>query len=111
MAMRFGRFLMLLAMFAVLLAPASMLGGHAAMAVPHSAEAQPSVGHCAEPEQQPEEREGAMIDCAIACAAMPASLQVMAGREALVAPLPKVQAVRFRTSSRPEAATPPPRMI
>jgi hypothetical protein len=102
--MRFSRLLSILALLAVLFAPAGMLGSHAAMAMP----AQPS-GHCAEQQQQSGEDQQAMIDCAIACTALP-SHQPVPGENRLGPPAaPEAAVTLFVDGTRPEAATPPPR--
>jgi hypothetical protein len=106
--MRFHRFLSLLALLAVLLAPAGMLGSHAAMAMPP----QPSAsGPCSEQGQKHESGpDQAMIDCAIACTALPSHQPVPAAAELIAASEPEAALIAFLDGTRPEAATPPPRI-
>jgi hypothetical protein len=106
--MRLRRFLSILALFAVLLAPAGMLGSHAAMAMP----AQPSAsGHCSEQQQHDSgEQKQAMIDCAIACTALPSHQPMLGETGVTPAAAPEAGVTSFTEGTRPEAATPPPRI-
>lgn len=103
--MQFSRLLSILALLAVLLAPSGMLGGHAAMAMP----AQPSAsGPCSE-QQQTGGDEQAMIDCAIACTALPSHQPVLGESGFNPAAAPEAAITLFADGTKPEAATPPPR--
>jgi hypothetical protein len=107
--MGFGRILHILALLALLLAPAGMLGSHAAMAMPSSAAASSTMDHCSE-KQAPEESDSrAMLDCAIACTALPAAAPLVMPRQPLIDPLLTPDAELRFAGTRPEAATPPPR--
>jgi hypothetical protein len=105
--MSFRCFLSLLALLAVLIAPAGMLGSHAAMAMP----AQPSAsGHCSEQKQHDDDQQRqAMIDCAIACTALPSHQPTPAeiGIEPAVGHIASL--TMFLDGTAPDAATPPPR--
>jgi hypothetical protein len=107
MPMRFSRLLSILALLAVLFAPAGMLGSHAAMAMPQQhASAQ---NHCPEQQQPDERQQRAMIDCAIACTALPGR-QPAVGRNGIApAAMPEMAPDLFVEGTRPEADTPPPR--
>jgi hypothetical protein len=108
--MRFSRLFPILAVLALLFAPAGMLGSHAAMAMPHDAGAR-MAGHCETQNQAPAEQPGpSMIDCAIACSAMPSAAPFVVQKRVLAAIQFKTPLVRFVAGTRPEAATPPPRM-
>jgi hypothetical protein len=105
--MRFSPLLSILALLAVLLAPAGMLGSHAAMAMP----AQPSAsGHCPEKQQEHGQEQQAMIDCALACSALPSHQPVASDAAFAPAAAPLAALVQFLEGTRPEAATPPPRV-
>ncbi len=107
--MRFTRLLSILTVLALLLAPAGMLSSHAAMAMPDQAAAS-AIDHCASPgETSGSEDKRAMIDCAIACAAMPAAEPLVADQSILAASPPALASNLFVEGMRPEAATPPPR--
>ena len=107
-AMRFTRLFQILALFALLLAPAGMLGSHAAMAMPHVAAAG-TMDHCADQQSPGEEDRQAMLDCAIACTAMPAA-EPLFGCEQMVAPPALLMGpTPVFDGSAPELATPPPR--
>lgn len=106
--MRITRLFHILALFALLLAPAGMLGSHAAMAMPHGATAG-SMDHCADQQAPVEEDRQAMLDCAIACTAMPAD-EPLFGREQMMAPPALIMGSSpVFDGSAPELATPPPR--
>jgi hypothetical protein len=99
-----------MALFALLFAPAGMLGSHAAMAMPHDAPAS-MAGHCDTREQAPDERSGSsMIDCAIACSAMPSADPFVPQEPLPAAAEFKPSLTRFVAGTWPEAATPPPRI-
>lgn len=104
--MRFSRLLSILALFAVLFAPAGMLGSHAAMAMPQQA----SAGHHSEQQQHDQRgQDQAMIDCAIACTALPSNEPVVAEEELIRAAAPQSLPSLVLHGTKPEAATPPPR--
>jgi hypothetical protein len=107
--MRLGRLIQILALFAVLFAPLGMLGNHAAMAMPQAAHSA-AMDHHSEDKQMPAGHDRASIDCAMACAAMPAADPFSAAAHAQVESLPHMALhPRFRGSA-PEMATPPPRL-
>ena len=98
----------ILALFAVLLAPAGMLGSHAAMAAAPTASAS---GHCDEQQQHGTgEQEQAMIDCAIACTALPSHDPALSDNQLLTTAAPDALPAIILYGTRPEAATPPPRV-
>ncbi len=102
------RILSILALFAMLFAPAGMLASHAAMAMPHHGGA--SAGHGSEHRQHHDGgEEQAMIDCAIACTALPSHEPVVADEAPLKAAAPEGHPALALHGTRPEAATPPPR--
>jgi hypothetical protein len=104
--MLFSRLLSVLVLLAVLLAPAGMLGSHAAMAMP----AQPSAsGLCSEQQHEGGGESQAMIDCAIACTALPSHQPVPAEAGPALAPAHLAALVRTLDGTQPEAVTPPPR--
>jgi hypothetical protein len=105
--MSFRCFLSLLALLAVLIAPAGMLGSHAAMAMP----AQPSAsGHCSEQKQHDDgQQRQAMIDCAIACTALPSLQPAPAEIGVALAVAHLASHTTFLDGTAPKAATPPPR--
>ncbi len=107
--MPFSRLFHLLALLALLLAPAGMLGSHAAMAMPHQPVAA-SMSHCDEQQTPAEDDRQRMLDCAIACTAMPASAPLVPPEPAFLAAVPVAAPTQFFESTRPEAATPPPRI-
>jgi hypothetical protein len=111
-------------MLALLLAPLSMVGGHAAMAMPTEASASSShhegVGdqseHCAEMSGQTEDEgrsspvRDCLVNCAVACSALPSLGSVMADQAmapAMAQLLPLESRVR---GLHPESADPPPRI-
>jgi hypothetical protein len=98
-----------LALLAMLLAPAGMLGSHSAMAMPHEATATGS-DHCEmkQPGSSDEQRQ-TMIDCAIACSAIPSNEGFEAPASFFNAPDYRAALVPDTHGTRPEAATPPPR--
>ena len=98
----------MLALLALLLAPAGMLGSHAAMAMPPEA-AMSAMSHCDDRQAPTDHDRKAMLDCAIACTAMPAAEPMLASEPALPAPLPALTRVRLVDGIPAEAATPPPR--
>jgi hypothetical protein len=106
--MRFSRLLPILALFAVLLAPVGMLGSHAARASPAPVS---GPGHCSEQQRQHEDGKDrqAMIDCAIACTALPSHQPVLGEKEVQSAAAPEAALTFLADGTRPEAATPPPR--
>jgi hypothetical protein len=109
--MRFSRLFSILAFVALLLAPAGMLGSHAAMAMPHDAAASMK-DPCDTQDRAPDEQPGpSMIDCAIACSAMPSANPFVAQKPVLAAAGFKASITRFVAGTWPEAATPPPRMV
>lgn len=109
--MRLSRLFSIMALLALLFAPAGMLGSHAAMAMPHDAAAS-TMGHCDTKEQAPDEQPApSMIDCAIACSAMPSADPFVAQKPVGVAAEFKTSIIRFVAGMRPEAATPPPRIV
>jgi hypothetical protein len=108
--MRISRLFSIMALIALLFAPAGMLGSHAAMAMPHDAAAS-MAGHCDTEEQAPDEQPGpSMIDCAIACSAMPSADAILPDKPVEVSAEFKTAVTRFVAGTRPEAATPPPRI-
>jgi hypothetical protein len=105
-----SRVLSYLILLALLLAPASMVGSHAAMAMPHDAAASTS-GHFEDQEQVPQDqRERPMIDCAMACSAMPSADPLIPARAPLTSLSYKAAAFLPIDGTRPEADTPPPRL-
>jgi hypothetical protein len=104
--MRFSRLLSILALFAVLLAPAGMLGNHAAMAMPAP---QSGSGHCSEQQQPSGQDQQAMIDCAIACTALPPHQPVSVESALDPAAAPEAAITLFTDGATPETTTPPPR--
>lgn len=107
--MRLTRLFQILALFAVLLAPAGMLGSHAAMAMPHGAAAS-ATDHCADQQAPAKEDRQAMLDCAIACAAMPAADPLLASEQMVSSPALLMRRTPVFNGSAPELATPPPRL-
>ena len=107
--MRFTRLFQILALFALLLAPAGMLGSHAAMAMPHEAAAG-AMDHCADQQAPAEKNRQAMLDCAIACTAMPAAEPLSACEQMLAPPALLMGPTPVFDGSDPELATPPPRL-
>ena len=102
------RFLLsILALLAVLLAPAGMLGSHAAMAMAPAASA--SGHHDQQQHEQGGDRDQSMIDCAIACTALPSHQPLVADTELLAGPAPDAPPSLILYGIQPEAATPPPR--
>ncbi len=85
-----------------------MLASHAAMAAPPQPMASAS-GHCPEQQQQEGSQEQAMIDCAIACTALPAHEPLLRADAPALAAAPEAYPSLHLDGSRPEAATPPPR--
>ena len=122
-AMVMRRLVRILTMLALLLAPLSMIGGHAAMAMPAEASASSShlegagepSEHCAEMSGQTED-EGrsspvgdCLVDCAVACSALPSLGSAMADQAmapAMAQQLPLESRVR---GLHPESDDPPPR--
>jgi hypothetical protein len=107
--MGLGRILHIFALLALLLAPAGMLGSHAAMAMPSGTPASSTMDHCSEKQAPDEHDSRAMLDCAIACTALPAAAPLVMSRQPLVDPLLTPAAELRFAGTRPEAATPPPR--
>ena len=93
---------------ALLLAPAGMFGGQAAMAMPHETSSV-SMSHCLETQAPGDEERQMMLDCAMACTAMPSAAPLLPPARAVLAALPVSGPVQFFEGTRPEAATPPPR--
>lgn len=106
--MRLTRLFHVVALLALLFAPAGMLGSHAAMAMPHQPVAK-SMNHCPEQEGPSQSDRNAILDCAIACAAMPAVAPVLPPERAFIAAVPTAASIQLFDGTRPEAATPPPR--
>ncbi len=107
--MRLGRLIQILALLAVLFAPLGMLGSHAAMAMPqagHSA----TMDDCTDQKQAPTGDDRAMIDCAIACAAIPAADPFHASAHAQVQTIVHMGPHPVFAGFAPELATPPPRV-
>jgi len=109
-AMGFTRLFQILALFALLLAPAGMLGSHAAMAMPHGAAAG-TMDHCADQRAPVEEDRQAMLDCAVACSAMPAAEPLFACEQMVAPPALVIGSTPAFDGSAPELATPPPRLF
>lgn len=107
--MRFTRLFQILALFALLLAPAGMLGSHAAMAMPHGAAAG-TPNHCADQQAPAEEDRQAMLDCAIACTAIPAADPLSPSEQMVSSPALLMGRTPAFVGSAPELATPPPRL-
>ncbi len=108
-AMPFSRLFHILFMLALLLAPAGMLGSHAAMAMPHQPAAA-GMDHCDRQQNAPaDEQRQSMIDCAIACTALPAAAPAVQPESAFAATFPVMIGLPSLHGSRPETATPPPR--
>jgi hypothetical protein len=103
------RLIQFMAFLALLLAPASMLGSHAAMAMPHDAAAI-TMDHCADKQAPSEQDRQSMIDCAIACAAMPAAEPLLVADETVVPPALLTGPAPVFDGSAPEIVTPPPRL-
>ena len=107
--MRLTRLFSLMILLALLLAPVSMLGSHAAMAMPHGS-AVTAMNPCDMPDTAPErDQNQAMIDCAIACSAIPAAEALPGPKPGLAPFLFKAAPLLFMHGTRPEADTPPPR--
>lgn len=107
--MRFTRLFQILAFFALLLAPAGMLGSHAAMAMPHG----PAVGtmdHGADQQAPADKDHQAMLDCAIACTAIPAADPLFPAEQMVTSPALLMRPTPVFDGSAPELATPPPRL-
>jgi hypothetical protein len=109
-AMRFTRLFQILALFALLFAPAGMLGSHSAMAMPNEAAAA-TMNHCADQQAPAQEDRQAMLDCAIACTAMPADEPFFAPEQMVASPALLIGPIAFFDGSAPELATPPPRLF
>lgn len=116
-----ARLVRLLTIFAVLLAPLSMVGERAAMAMPAGPEASahhsagPSrAGHCAEMSGQSEDEKApdtqCLIDCAIACSAIPAGGSQMADQSMPVVMVQPQPLVGRLSGLHPESDPPPPRI-
>ncbi len=109
-AMRSPRFFSILAMLALLFAPVGMLGSHAAMAMPHHSSAE-AMNHGNMHHEPPEDdQSGSMIDCTIACSAMPSREPYQAPPGSVAPPEYRRAAVPDVEGTRPEAMTPPPRI-
>lgn len=93
-------------MLAVLLVPAGMIGGHSAMATPAAA----TMDHCADQKDKSASK-NKMIDCAIACAAVATAEPTVPAKAAPLASAPVTLSSFFIEGTRPEAATPPPRLV
>ncbi|HEX8444751.1 MAG TPA: hypothetical protein VF631_14000 [Allosphingosinicella sp.] len=115
------RLVRILTMLALLLAPLSMVSEHAAMAMPaptasaHHEQAAGQSAHCAEmagqtqTEDQDSRSGDCLIDCAIACSAIPPLANIVADHTlppALAQPLPLVSRI---AGLHPESDDPPPR--
>ena len=109
--MRITRLFQILALFALLIAPAGMLGSHAAMAMPHGVAAAATTDHCADQQVPAQEDRQAMLDCAIACTAMPADETLLAPEQMVASPALLIGASVFFDGSAPELVTPPPRLL
>ncbi len=105
--MRCLRFLQMLVMLALMIAPAGMIGSHAAMAMPHQAAA-PMEGCNSQRSAPEDEQRQSMIDCAIACSAMPATADATRPQRLLISPEYRLATILDIEGMRPEAATPPP---
>lgn len=103
------RLIQLLAFLALLLAPAGMLGSHAAMAMPNPA-ASSMMEHCADTQAPSDRERQSMIDCAMACAAMPAAAPRLVAGELAVPAAQLIGAASLSDGSAPETVTPPPRL-
>ena len=78
------------------------------MAMPQ--QSAPSAGHCSEQQQHDGgEEQQAMIDCAIACTAIPSNQSRALDSELAAAAAPDALPELILHGMRPEAATPPPR--
>ncbi len=106
--MRLARLFHFLALLALLLAPAGMLGSHAAMAMPHQPAAS-AMGHCAEKDAPSDQDRQQMLDCAIACTAMPSFAPLLAPEATCLRAAPVSSSIQLFEGTTPEAATPPPR--
>lgn len=115
--MRLVRFLTILAM---LFASLGMVSEHAATAVPaaagaaaHHAESAAPAAHCADTSAQPgdesDRARDCLIDCAIACSAVPAFIGGIALHEPLAAMIEPQPLVRGLRGLHPESDPPPPR--
>lgn len=116
-----ARLVRLLTLLALLLAPLTMVGEHAAMAMPatpatsaHHEGSAAEAGHCAGMGGQSEDEKApdrdCLIDCAIACSAIPAVGSGMTDqpiRVAIAQPLPLVGRM---SGLHPESDPPPPRI-
>lgn len=116
-----ARLIRLLTILALLLAPLGMIGEHAAMAMTapeasaHHAGDAAQAGHCAGMTGQSEDEKKApdrdcLIDCAIACSAIPAVGNMM-GDQPMPAALAQPRPLAGRMSGlHPESDPPPPRI-
>ncbi len=100
------RLLRIMVMLAMLLAPAGMLGSHAAMATPTETSAA-AMDPCDTQKHAPD-KDQAMIDCAIACSAMPATADAARPQRLLISPEYRLATTLHSEGRRPPAATPPP---
>ena len=114
------RLVRVLTILAMLLAPLGMVGEHAAMAMPaaaaagaHHASNMDQAGHCSEGSGQSEDEKApasdCLIDCAIACSAIPAIGTQMAGHPPALAIIQPLSLVNRITGLHPESDPPPPR--
>jgi hypothetical protein len=110
-------------MLALLLAPLSMVSEHAAMAMPamattapHHQQADNQPAHCADMAGETQDKEqgsparDCLIDCAVACSAIPPLNNVVALQAlppAMAQPLPLLSSI---AGLHPESDDPPPRL-
>ena len=116
-----ARLIRLLAILALLLAPLGMVGNRAAMAMPsvpnaamHHAGNAEQPAHCADM-AGPSEDETApdrdcLIDCAIACSAIPAAGSTMADQPLAISVAQPLLRLGLVSGLHPESDPPPPRI-
>ena len=112
------RLVRFLTMLALLLAPLGMVGQHAAMAIPGTAQAAEhyaeNADHCAgmssESEDEGSPNTGCLVDCAVACSAIPALGSEIADQPIALALAQRLALISRVTGLHPESDPPPPRI-
>ena len=99
-------------MLALLLAPLAMAGGESAHASGYDRSPPAAAdGHCADVERESRGEPGPSIDCMIACTAIPAAGNALAGPDPTRTCRERPSLAAARDGLAPEAATPPPRFV
>jgi hypothetical protein len=109
------RLIRFLAMLAVVLSPLAMLVATPAHASFHHmvktehAAAPMAAGHCPDMDRQSKDRSAPSMDCAMACAAIPAVAGWVTAPPSAPSAADPIRLTIFGHGLEPEAATPPPR--